>query len=149
MNSARGNWLPVFEFALFNWFVVRTDETEVAVLTMQLFFPPIEIWYGFKPPVSGGSERWRSWIRSNLSSIERGGDDSTPLCLFWYLGRESLPRPCPGVPWRVVLGFCLIKVLLMYFPPCLFLRSSGWSRRDYKWIDSHEWKSVLPFHRAT
>ena len=118
MNSARGKWL-LFEFDLFDRFDLRTDETELAWLVMQWSSPSIEIWYGFRSLVSGGSERWRSWIRSNLSSIERGGDVPTTFGFFSWLGKETEPVPFSMVLLGNVIKLFLIKVLLMYFPPWL------------------------------
>ena len=119
MNSARGKWLLVFDFALFDWFAMRTDERELVESTMLWSFPPIEIWKGFRSLVFGGSERWRSWIRSNFSTIERSGCDPTTFGLSSWLDKETEPEPRSRILNPTVLKLFLIKVLLMYFPPCL------------------------------
>ena len=119
MNSARGKWLPILGIELFDRFDLSTDETEQAELIMLLSFPPIEIWYGFRLLVSGGSERWRSWIRTNLSSIERGGDAPATFGFSSWMGKVTEPVPCSRVLLGNVIKLFLIKVLLMYFPPCL------------------------------
>ena len=119
MNSARGKWLLVFGFALFDWFAMRTDERELVESTMLWSFPPIEIWKGFRSLVFGGSERWRSWIRSNFSSIERGSGDPTTFGLSSWLDKETEPEPRSRALLGTVLQLFLIKVLLMHFPPCL------------------------------
>ena len=119
MNSARGKWFSTSGIELFDRFDLSTDETEQAELIMLLSFPPIEIWYGFRSLVSGGFERWRSWIRSNLSSIERGGDVPTTFGFSSWLGRQTELGPCSRVLLGNVIKLFLIKVLLMYFPPYL------------------------------
>ena len=119
MNSARGKWLPILGIELFDRFDLSTDETVQAELIMLLSFPPIEIWYGFRSLVSGGSERWRSRIRSNLSSIERGGAVPTTFGFSSWLSGETKAGLCSSVLLGNVIKLFLIKVLLMYFPPCL------------------------------
>ena len=119
MNSARGKWLPECGLALFDWFALKIDKTELVGLTMLLPSTPLAIWYGFRLLVSGGSERCRLRIRSNFSSIERGGGDPTTFGLFSWLGKVTESGPCSRVLLGTVIKLFLIKVLLMHFPPCL------------------------------
>ena len=119
MNSARGKWLPECGLALFDWFALKIDKTKLAGLTMLLPSTPLVIWYGFRLLVSGGSERCRLRIRSNFSSIERGGGDPTTFGLFSWLGKVIESGPCSTVLLGTVIKLFWIKVLLMYLPPYL------------------------------
>ena len=149
INSTMGKWLPVWAFSLFALQALRMDETVQTELTMQLQFPTLEIWYGLRPMVLSGSERWRSRIRPNLFSIESEGEDSTGLSLLSWSGEETVNVTCIRLLGWTVLKLFLFKVLLMHFLLACSGRSSGLLWRDYKWFDSHEWKPILRLHRAS